>query len=194
VRADGPTITIRINGVIVESVRDDTYPQGQFGFGVGHFKDGTAEARFDNLPITGIGQPGVQAASTAASATPGPATPTPYQSASLEQLVRDYYQAIDQRRYADAYAYLSRAEQGRQSFADFERQFSRTLVSIKVRSIDMVSMAGTSASLAAHTATVSQEGVRQVPACWRVDWRLVQEDGRWKRDAVSQTAESCTGG
>jgi tetratricopeptide (TPR) repeat protein len=121
-----------------------------------------------------------------------PATSPPAQTtASAEAFVRGYYTALDQRRYRDAYSYLSGAAQSRQSFAEFERQFAPTLQRISVRYIEGVRIGGNTAGLTAHTTTESREGSRQVTACWRVDWQLVLENGIWKREGLSQASEAC---
>jgi putative serine protease PepD len=126
---------------------------------------------------------------TAKPAQPPPAPPT--LTSNLEQLVREYYRAIEERRYGDAYAYLGRDARSRQSYPEFERQFSETLISIRVRSVGEVKLEDTRAALVAHTATVSQQSARQLTECWRVDWRLVVESGQWKRDTATQIKESC---
>jgi hypothetical protein len=192
IRAQGSSIVIRINGQIAGNARDDTFAEGQFGFGVGNFKDGVAEARFDHLVVTSVEpSPGAPAARTGATATPSAVAPPVSTSSKVEQLVRDYYSAIDERRYRDAYQYLSTAEQSRLSYADFERLFAPTLISLRVRSVDVLSLDSTAASLAVQTTTVSQEGSRQVTACWQVGWELISEGGQWKRASMSQVGENC---
>src|SRR5262249_19680667 len=52
-----------------------------------------------------------------------PTAPPAGPGVGAEQFVREYYLALDQRRYRDAYSFLSRAAQGRQSEQVFERQF-----------------------------------------------------------------------
>lgn len=52
IRAQGPDLTLFINGVEVGHARDDAPREGRVGFGVTSRVDGTVEARFDNLLVT----------------------------------------------------------------------------------------------------------------------------------------------
>ena len=113
--------------------------------------------------------------------------------ANLGQLVRDFYSAVDERRYQDAYAYLSEAARDQQPLGDFARPFD-SLVRIDVRWVDSVTVEGTTASLVAHTASTSKGQPPGVGACSRVRWALVFEDGAWKRESAVPTAEDCVGG
>src|SRR5581483_865444 len=54
VRVSGSDISLRINGQEVGQARDATYSEGQLAFGVGHFRDGPAEARFSNLIVSAV--------------------------------------------------------------------------------------------------------------------------------------------
>jgi hypothetical protein len=54
VRAQGPDIVLLVNGEEVGRTRDDALHEGSLGFGVGHFADRAAEARFTNLVVTGL--------------------------------------------------------------------------------------------------------------------------------------------
>jgi hypothetical protein len=127
---------------------------------------------------------------------PGP-TPTLGQSAAsdadFEHLVRDFYGAVNERRYQDAYAYLSQTARDQQRLDDFARPFE-PVISIDVRWVDGVTVEGATASLAAHIATISKGEPPGMGACSRVDWALVFEDGGWKRENASPTAEDCAGG
>jgi hypothetical protein len=53
-RCVGNAISAEINGTAVASVRDGTYPDGEFWIGAAAFSGqrGTVEARFDNLTVT----------------------------------------------------------------------------------------------------------------------------------------------
>ena len=113
--------------------------------------------------------------------------------ADFEQLVQDFYGAVNERRYEDAYAYLSKAARDQQRLDDFARPFE-PVVSIDVRWVDAVTADGTAASLAAHVATISKGEPPGMGACSRVDWALVFEDGGWKRESAVPTAEDCAGG
>jgi hypothetical protein len=113
--------------------------------------------------------------------------------ANLGQLVRDFYSAVDERRYQDAYAYLSRAARDQQPLGDFARPFE-SIVRIDVRWVDGVAVEGTTASLVAHTATTSKGQPPGVAACSRFDLALVFEDGGWKRESASASTENCDGG
>ena len=54
VRAHGPEIVLLVNGKEVGRTRDDALRAGSLGFGVGHFADGAAEARFTNLVVASL--------------------------------------------------------------------------------------------------------------------------------------------
>jgi hypothetical protein len=127
---------------------------------------------------------------------PGPAPVTAQPApgdADFEQLVQGFYGAINERRYQDAYAYLSRAAQEQTRLDEFARPFE-SVITIDVRWVDAVTVDGATASLAAHIATTSRGEPPGVGACSRVDWALVFEDGGWKRENASPTAEDCAGG
>ncbi|MFN8558066.1 MAG: hypothetical protein U0531_12255 [Dehalococcoidia bacterium] len=56
----GSEITIRINGVHVVTVEDETYHQGELAFGVGNLApEGPAEAWFDNLVVSAPVEPAI---------------------------------------------------------------------------------------------------------------------------------------
>ena len=110
--------------------------------------------------------------------------------ADFEQLVRGYYGAVNERRHADAYASLSRAAREREPYADFERQLE-PVVTVEARSVEGVAAGATTASLVARITTVSKGQPPGMGTCSRVDWRLVLEDGGWKRDSASPTNEEC---
>ena len=73
------------------------------------------------------------------------------------------------------------------------RRCARTVYGVAAgdRSIARVHNLTTSktAALAAPTRTVGRATRRE--ECWRVDWRLVLEDGQWKRESASQVSERC---
>ncbi|HZR99370.1 MAG TPA: serine/threonine-protein kinase [Chloroflexota bacterium] len=54
VRARGADLTLLANGEELAHVHDDALADGGIAFGVGHFRNGAAEARFDNLLITAL--------------------------------------------------------------------------------------------------------------------------------------------
>jgi hypothetical protein len=54
VRAQGPELVLLVNGQEVGRARDDALREGMVAFGVGNTNDGPAEARFDNLVVTGV--------------------------------------------------------------------------------------------------------------------------------------------
>ena len=127
---------------------------------------------------------------------PGPSPALGQSAASdadFEHVVRDFYGAVNERRYQDAYAYLSRAAQEQTRLDEFARPFE-SVVSIDVRWVDGVSVEGATASLVAHIATISKGEPVGMGACSRVDWGLVFEDGGWKRERASASAEDCDGG
>ncbi|HLH25284.1 MAG TPA: serine/threonine-protein kinase [Chloroflexota bacterium] len=55
VRAEGATITLLANGEVLAQVQDDKLSDGGIAFGVGNFRNGAADGRFDNLLITALG-------------------------------------------------------------------------------------------------------------------------------------------
>ena len=110
--------------------------------------------------------------------------------ANLEQLVRDFYGAVAERRHQDAYAYLSQAAREQQPLGDFAGP-SESVVRIGVRWVDGVAVEGTTASLVAHTAVVSKGQPPGMDTCSAVAWRLVFEEGGWRRDSTSKVNEPC---
>jgi len=54
VRAQGPDITLLVNGQEVGHVQDGTFSEGTLAFGVDSFNDGPAEGRFGNLLVTAV--------------------------------------------------------------------------------------------------------------------------------------------
>jgi hypothetical protein len=54
VRAEGSTLTLLANGEEVGHVQDDRLQGGGIAFGVGNFRNGGADARFDNLVVTAL--------------------------------------------------------------------------------------------------------------------------------------------
>jgi hypothetical protein len=52
--AQGPNLVLLINDQEVGWARDDAFSEGTVSFGVGHFQDGDAEARFSNLVVTAV--------------------------------------------------------------------------------------------------------------------------------------------
>jgi TIR domain len=120
----------------------------------------------------------------APSATPLPRSPTP------EEWVRAYYNAINERRFNDAYAIFSVDAQRHQTEEDFQAQF-KDLINITVRYVDGVSQPGARvASLVAHTTTVYRVTSGPSTNCWTVTWNLLLEDNLWKRDSLSQQPEN----
>jgi tetratricopeptide (TPR) repeat protein len=128
---------------------------------------------------------------------PAPAAPPPVAapvvapaSASVQALeltVRAYYEAINSRQFAGAYSILSSSAQASQSLANFAGRFSATR-SIATRYIDGVSIQGSSAQLNAHTQTVTAGSAGLSTSCSRVVWVLLVEDGQWRRDIRSESA------
>jgi len=124
-------------------------------------------------------------------APPSPGTmPASALGRTPDQLVYDYYGAVSQHRYEDAYAVLSRAAQQRQSYNAFVQQF-RALLSVAVRFLEPTETGRTTAALTAHTVTISQDSTGERTECWQVKWQFTQEAGQWKRDRATQTAEDC---
>jgi len=123
-----------------------------------------------------------------------PAPPPQVAAPPLEPTVRAYYDAINSRRFADAYNILSSSARAGQSLASFAGRFDGTR-GIGVRFIDSESIQGASAQLAAHTQTVTDSPSGLVTSCSRVAWVLVIEGGQWKRDVRSESgnefAERC---
>jgi hypothetical protein len=54
VRAEGADLTLLANGEELAHVHDDGLTGGGIAFGVGHFRNGAADARFDNLLVTAL--------------------------------------------------------------------------------------------------------------------------------------------
>jgi hypothetical protein len=52
VRAEGPEIVLLANGEEVGRLRDEALTAGAIGFGIGNFRNGAADGRFDNLVVT----------------------------------------------------------------------------------------------------------------------------------------------
>ena len=57
VRAAGGDITLLANGEEIARVHDEALPDGGIAFGIGHFRNGGADARFDNLLVTALTPP-----------------------------------------------------------------------------------------------------------------------------------------
>lgn len=122
-------------------------------------------------------------------AATSPVSVSPKPSLSPEAVARAFYVAVSERRYRDAYAHLSRRAQAAESYPAFEQRFEQANNTTEVRFIDGITGGPATAALAAHTRTVGRATRRE--ECWRVDWRLVLEDGQWKRDRASQIRERC---
>ncbi len=118
---------------------------------------------------------------------------SPASDADLEQLVRDFYGAVEQRRYPEAYAYLSRVAQEQEPYADFVQGFDG-VVYVAVRSVEGVAVEGATASVVVHLAASSKGQPPGIAACSRVEWRLVLEDGAWKREGITPITEDCDAG
>jgi hypothetical protein len=113
--------------------------------------------------------------------------PAPASVQPVELTVRAYYDAINSRRFGDAYSALSSSAQATQSLASFAGRFDATR-SIAVRYIDGVSNQGSSAGLSAHTQTVTAGSAGLATSCSRVIWVLIVEGGQWKRDVRSESS------
>jgi tetratricopeptide (TPR) repeat protein len=113
---------------------------------------------------------------------PPPATVQP-----LEVTVRAYYDALNSRRFGDAYSILSSAARASQSLTSFAGRFTATR-GIGLRYIDGVSIQGSSAGLNAHTQTTTAGNTGLVASCSRVVWVLVVEAGQWRRDIQSESS------
>jgi tetratricopeptide (TPR) repeat protein len=105
----------------------------------------------------------------------------------IEATVRAYYEAINGRRFGDAYSILSSSAQASQSLASFADRFNATR-SIGVRYVDGISVQGSSAGLNAHTQTVTAGSTGLSTSCSRVVWVLVVEGGQWRRDIRSESS------
>ncbi|MCC6175431.1 MAG: protein kinase [Chloroflexi bacterium] len=103
------------------------------------------------------------------------------------QTIYTYYAALDGRRYREAYALLSRAVQQEQSIDQFTSRFGATR-RLAVRSIDTIAVGDGLASAIVHTLVVTRVNGRDVQSCSRVGWYLVVEDGAWRRDSRSGSA------
>jgi hypothetical protein len=158
----------------------------------GAFPNSTAFAWAPAAVVQGI----APSAAGLPSLSGSPPLPAPQASTSsgLEQVVRDYYRALDQRRHIDAYGYLSAASQRRQPYDAFQQQFASSLLGLQVYAVEISRVSGNSATLVAHTTTVSQQSGRQATECWRVEWEVVWEGGQWKRESASQAPEACLAG
>ncbi|HEY1293364.1 MAG TPA: tetratricopeptide repeat protein [Chloroflexota bacterium] len=114
------------------------------------------------------------------------AAPPPTNLQPLESTVRAYYDAINSRRFGDAYSILSNSARATQSLASFAGRFTATR-SIGLRYIDGTSANGSSAGLNAHTQTVTAGPAGLSTSCSRVVWALIVENGQWKRDIRSES-------
>jgi tetratricopeptide (TPR) repeat protein len=126
-------------------------------------------------------------------AAPAPAAPANTQP--LEVTVRAYYDALNSRRYIDAYNILTSTARATQSYASFAGRFTATR-SIGLRYVDDVQVDGSSAGLSAHTQTVTAGNTGLLStSCSRVVWVLTVENGTWRRDIRSESGnefgESC---
>jgi tetratricopeptide (TPR) repeat protein len=122
----------------------------------------------------------------AAPAEAAPAAPAVGNTQPLEQTVRAYYDALNSRRYVDAYNILSAGARASQSYASFAGRFAATR-SIGVRYVDGVQVSGGSAGLNAHTQTVTAGAGGLSTSCSRVVWVLTVEGGAWRRDIRSES-------
>jgi len=127
------------------------------------------------------------AAVAAPLAPAAPAAPVAVNSRPLEQTVRAYYDALNGRRYADAYSILSANARASQSYASFAGRFAATR-SIGLRYVDGVEVSSSaSAGLNAHTQTVTAGNTGLSTSCSRVVWTLIVEGGTWRRDIRSDS-------
>jgi hypothetical protein len=124
-------------------------------------------------------------------APPATAVPTPLPTANFEPIVRDFYRALNEQRYQDAYAYLSRSAQRNESLEAFQRRFVEAGNILEVRRVNVLSTSSTRASVDVHTRVMTRTPPSKVRECTRVSWQLVLEDGQWKRESVSQVSEPC---
>jgi tetratricopeptide (TPR) repeat protein len=123
-----------------------------------------------------------------------PAAPALVNTQPLEVTVRAYYDALNGRRYIDAYNILTSGARASQSYASFAGRFAATR-SIGLRYVDDVQINGASAGLSAHTQTVTSGSAGLSTSCSRVVWVLAVENGSWRRDIRSESGnefgESC---
>lgn len=131
------------------------------------------------------------AARSAPTPTTAPPPEPPTARADLQALVRRYYDLLDRRQYREAYSFLSRGAQARMSYATYEAQFANSLLRISVRDVAVVDRRPVESLVHAYTTTVSRSGSGQATACWRVDWKLIVEDGQWRREDAPQTQQPC---
>lgn len=115
-----------------------------------------------------------------------PPAPVAVDSQPLERTVRAYYDAINSRRFTDAYNLLSSGARATQSYASFAGRFAATR-SIGLRYVDGVQVDGSSAGLNAHTQTVTASNAGLSTSCSRVVWVLLVEGGTWRRDIRSES-------
>ena len=66
------------------------------------------------------------------------------------------------------------------------------MINITVRYVDglVVQPDGRTAVLTAHTTTVYRGASGPATDCWHVEWRLVLEDGAWRRDTLRQERDA----
>jgi tetratricopeptide (TPR) repeat protein len=128
----------------------------------------------------------VPAPALAPAAPAAPAAPVAVSSQPIEQTVRAYYDALNGRRYADAYSILSSNARASQSYASFAGRFAATR-SIGLRYVDAVEVSSSSAGLNAHTQTVTAGNTGLSTSCSRVVWTLIVEGGTWRRDIRSES-------
>jgi tetratricopeptide (TPR) repeat protein len=116
-----------------------------------------------------------------------PAAPAFVNTQPLEVTVRAYYDALNSRRYIDAYNILTSGARATQAYASFAGRFAATR-SIGLRYVDDVQVNGSSAGLSAHTQTVTAGNTGLLStSCSRVVWVLAVENGSWHRDIRSES-------
>jgi hypothetical protein len=115
-----------------------------------------------------------------------PVPAAPVNTQPLEGTVRAYYDALNSRRFADAYSMLSSGARATQSYAGFAGRFSATR-SIGLRYVDGIDVNGATAGLSAHTQTVTDSNAGPATSCSRVVRVLVVESGTWRRDIRSES-------
>jgi hypothetical protein len=121
---------------------------------------------------------------------PTPATPAP---AAAERFVRDYYAAIDARRYGVAWRMLAPAVQARfGGFATWRRGYARTVASTPG------SLRVTAAPGGATVALTLRAGDRDacgktVERRFAVTWRLARTDAGWRATAAAARALTASG-
>jgi tetratricopeptide (TPR) repeat protein len=129
------------------------------------------------------------------SVTPVPtSTPVPPPQvdhrATIGQLISAYYNAVNQRRFGDAYRFWDRSSQQQLAFADFVKQYDQ-LQSLTVRSVLVTGVSASTATATTHTVTVLQRNGALVTTCWKTDIDLIVEDGQWRRHSTRQVDERC---